>query len=123
MLDLESTSFVISPEAAKALPILVIIILNPIKLGDVTGNSLNTNGLFTVPLGLYFSNHQSYNNEDHAFEVLKTSQDYDALIQAWYCEKHKAPGTTTSNLDFPHCSAHCYNPGKIHPEYLITYDK
>jgi hypothetical protein len=38
-------------------------------------------------------------------------------------EKHKARGTTTSHLHFPHCPGEWYNHGKIHPEYSITYDK
>lgn len=77
----------------------------------------------TVPLGLSFGNHRSYDEEDHAFEVVKTTGDYDALIPAWYLEKHKARGTTTNHLHFPHCQQECYNHGKIHPEYSITYDK
>jgi hypothetical protein len=74
-------------------------------------------------LGVSFGNHHSYNEADHAFEVIKTSGDYDALIPAWYLEKHKARGTTTSHLHFPHCRTECYNHRKIHPEYSITYDK
>jgi len=74
-------------------------------------------------LGVSFGNHRSFDEDSHAFEVIKTSGDYDALIPAWYLEKHKARGTTTSHLHFPHCSQECYNHGKIHPEYSITYDK
>ena len=70
-----------------------------------------------------FGNDRSYDEEDHAFKVIKTSRDYDALIPAWYLQKHKARGTTTSHLHFPHCPDSCYNHGKIHPEYSITYDK
>jgi transposase InsO family protein len=79
--------------------------------------------LFTIPLGVSFGNHRSYDIEDHAFEVIKTTGDYDALIPAWYLEKHKARGTTTSHLHFPECPQKCYNHGKIHPEYSISYDK
>jgi hypothetical protein len=64
-----------------------------------------------------------YDEQDHAFEIIKTTGDYDALIPAWYLEKHKARGTTTSHLHFPDCQFECYNHGKIHPEYSITYDK
>jgi len=54
---------------------------------------------------------------------METSTDYDCLILSWYLEKHKAQGTTTSHLHFPHCDSHCYGHGKLHPEYSITYDK
>jgi hypothetical protein len=84
---------------------------------------LETEGLFTIALGVSCGNHRSYDQEDHAFEVAKTSKEYDALIPAWYLEKHKARGTTTSHLHFPHCQRQCYNHGKIHPEYSITYDR
>ena len=79
--------------------------------------------MFTIPSGLSFGNHHSYDEQDHAFEVMKTSLDYDCLIPAWYLEKHKARGTTTSHLHFPHCLNECYGHGKLHPEYSITYDK
>jgi hypothetical protein len=116
MLDLGSTSFVVSPEATKAFSIPVVDRLQPIKSGDVSGSNLKTENLFTVPLGISFGNHRSYIEEDHAFEVIKTSGDYNALIPAWYLEKHKARGTTTSYLQFPHCQPESYNHGKIHPE-------
>jgi hypothetical protein len=74
-------------------------------------------------LGVSFGNHHSYNEADYAFEVIMTSGDYDALIPASYLEKHKARGTTTSHLHFPHCRTECYIPRKILPEYSITYDK
>jgi len=123
MLDLGSTSFVISPEAAKAFVIPVIPRPRPVKTGDVSGSQIKTEDLFTVPLGVSFGNHRSFNEEDHAFEVIKTTGDYDALVPAWYLEKHKARGITTSHLHFPHCKQSCYNHGKIHPEYSITYDR
>jgi len=101
MLDLGSTSFVISPEAAKAFSIPVVRRLNQVKTGDVSGSRLETENLFTVPVGVSFGNHRTYDQQDHAFEVIKTTGDYDALIPAWYLEKHKARGTTTSHLHFP----------------------
>jgi len=122
-LDLGSTSFVISPDAAKAFSIPVIQRPKPIKSGDVLEISLKTENLFTIPLGILFGNNWSYNEEDDAFEAIKTSGDYNALIPAWYLEKHKARGTTKSHLHFPHCQSECYNHGKIHPEYSISYDK
>jgi len=123
MPGLGSTSFVISPEAAKAFSVPVVTRPRPAIAGDVSGSQWKTEGLFTVPLGVSFGNHRSYDEEDHAFEVIKTSGDYNALIPAWYLEKHKARGTTTSHLHFPHCPQKCYNDGKIHPEYSITYDR
>jgi len=123
MLDLGSTSFVISPEAAKAFSIPVVKRQKPVKTGDVSGSTLNLENLFTVPLGVSFGNHRTYDEQDHAFKVIKTTGDYDALIPARYLEKHKARGTTTSHLHFPECLSECYNHGKIHPEYTITYDK
>jgi hypothetical protein len=103
MLDLGSTSFVISPETVKAFSIRVVKRPWPIKSADVSSNNLKIQNLFTVPLRISFSIHRSYNEEDHAFEVIKTSGDYDALVSACYLEKHKARGTTTSHLHFPHC--------------------
>jgi len=54
---------------------------------------------------------------------MKTSSEYDALIPAWYLNKHKAQGITEGRLHFPMCSAECFGHRKIHPEYSITYDK
>jgi len=107
MLDLGSTSFVISPEAARAFLIPVVSRPKPAKAGDVSGSQLTTEGLFTVPLGVSFGNHRSFDDNDHAFEVIKTAADYDALIPAWYLEKHKARAITTSHLHFPHCPQTC----------------
>jgi len=101
MLDLGSTSFVISPEAAKAFSIPVVVRPRPLNAGDVSRSQLKMEGLFTVPLGGSFGNHRFYNEEDHAFEVIKTSGDYDALIPAWDLERHTAKGITTSHLHFP----------------------
>jgi len=123
MLDLGSTSFVISPEAAKAFSIPVVKREKPVRTGDVSGSTLKTENFFTIPLGVSFGNHRTYDEQDHAFEVIKTTEDYDAPIPAWYLEKHKARGTTTSHLHFPECPSKCYNHGKIHPEYTITYDR
>lgn len=117
--DLGSTSFVISPEAAKAFSIPVVRRPKPIKSGAVSGTNLKTENMFTVQFRISCGNHRFYNKEDHAFEVIKTSEDYDELIPAWYFEKHKARGTTTSHLYFPHCQSECYNHGKTHPEYSI----
>jgi len=61
MLDLGSTSFVISPEAAKAFAIPVVSRPQPVKTGDVSGSQIKTEGLFTVPLGVSFGNHRSFN--------------------------------------------------------------
>jgi hypothetical protein len=94
-----------------------------VRTGDVSGSQLKTENLFTIPLGLSFGNHRTYDEQDHAFEVINTTGDYDALIPAWYLEKHRARGTTTSHLHFPECQSECYIHGKIHPEYSITYDK
>jgi hypothetical protein len=123
MLDLESTSFVISPNAAKAFKIPVVKRTKKVKSNDVTGREIDTKGFFMVPLGLSFGNHRSYNTEDHAFEVMKTSSDYDCLIPVWYLEKHKTRGTTISHLHSPHCGTQCYGHDKLQPEYSITYDK
>jgi len=67
--------------------------------------------------------HRFSDEKDHAFEVMKTSQDYDASIPTWYLEKHTARGVTTIHLHFPHRGQKCYQQCKIHPEYSITYDK
>jgi len=67
--NLGSTSFVISPEAAKAFAIPVVKRLKHIRTRDVSGKEISTDGLFTVPLGLSFGNHRFFDEEDHAFEV------------------------------------------------------
>jgi hypothetical protein len=123
MLDLGSTSFVISPEATKAFRIPVVKRNVPTRTSDVGGKRINTEGLYTVPLGLSFGNHRTYDAEDHAFEVMKTSSQYDALIPAWYLDKHRAEGTTAGHLHFPHCKESCFGHDKLRPEYEISYDK
>jgi hypothetical protein len=57
MLDLESTSIVISPNAAKAFKIPVVRRTKKVRSNDVTGREITTEGLFTVPLRLSFGNH------------------------------------------------------------------
>jgi hypothetical protein len=121
MLDLGSTSFVISPEATKAFKIPVIKRSIAAKASDVGGSTITTEGLFTIPLGLSFGNHRTSDN-DQAFEGMKTSSEYDALIPAWYLNKHKAKGITEGRLHFPMYPDKCFGHGKIHPEYSITYD-
>jgi len=54
---------------------------------------------------------------------MKTSAEYDALIPAWYPNKHKAQGITEGKLHFPLCSEACFGHNKIHLEYTITYNK
>jgi len=54
---------------------------------------------------------------------MKTSDDYNCLIPTWHLEKHKARGTTTSHLHFPHCGSQYYGHKNIHPEYSVTYDR
>jgi hypothetical protein len=95
----------------------------PIKSNDVSGNNRKSEGLFTVLQAISFGDYRTYDEEDHDFEVVKTSGDYHALILPWYVEKHKAAGTTTSHLHLPHCPSECFSHGKIHPEFSITYDK
>jgi len=123
MLDLGSTSFVISPEATKAFKIPVVKRNLPVKTSDVGGSRIKTEGLYTVPLGLSFGNHRTFDEKDHAFEVMKTSSQYDALIPAWYLEKHKAEGTTAGHLHFPCCNDSCFGHQKMRPDYEISYDK
>jgi hypothetical protein len=116
ILDLRSTSFLISPNTAKAFKIPVVRRKKTVQANDVTRRKIVNMGLYTVPLGFSFGNHRSYNEEDHALEVIKTCDDYDCLILAWYREKHKARETTTSHLHLPHCGTQCYGHDKLHPE-------
>jgi hypothetical protein len=122
MLDLESTSFVTSPEAAKAFAIPVMKRRKPIQSKDILGKVIYTEGLITVQLCLFFGNHQFFDEKDYAFEVIITSAKSDPLIPAWYLDKHKASGTTTSHLHFSYCSTDCFKHGKVHPQYSYTYD-
>jgi len=123
MLDWGSTSFVLSAQVAKVFSIPVVQRLWLVKSGDVSANDLKTENVSTVHVGISFGNHRSHDEEDHAFEVIKTSGDYDALIPTWCLEKHQGKGTTTSHLHFPHCQPECFNHGKLHPEYSITYNE
>jgi hypothetical protein len=103
MLDVRSTSFVISPKSAKPFAILVVKRAWPVKSGDISTTDLNTDNLFMIPLVVTVGNHGLYNEEDYVFEVIKTFGDDDALLPARYLEKHKARGMTTSHLHCPHC--------------------
>jgi hypothetical protein len=123
MLDLGSTSFVISPEATNSFKIPVVKRNIPTKTSDVGGTKLKTEGLYSIPLSLSFGNHRTYDVKDHAFEVMKTSSQYDALIPAWYLEKHKADGTTAGHLHFPSCSKTCFGHNRLRPDYEISYYK
>jgi len=122
MLDFGSTSFVISPEASKVFQIPVVKHIRQQKTSDIGGRKIDTEGLYTIPLGLSFGNHRTYDVEDHAFEVLRTSSKYDALIPAWYLKKHRAEGTT-SQLHFPHYDGSCFGHHKVRPDYEISYDR
>jgi hypothetical protein len=102
ILHLGSTSFVISPNATKAFKIPVSI-TKRVQYKDLTGREIVMDGLYMIPLRLFFGNRHSCDPEYQAFEVMKTSDDYDCLMPAWYLEKHKARGTTTCHLHFPHC--------------------
>lgn len=80
MLDLCSTSFIMSPEAAKAFQVTVVKRNLPMKASDVRGRPIETEALFTIPSALCFENHRSLNGKDHVFEVMKTTNHHDALI-------------------------------------------
>jgi hypothetical protein len=82
MLDLGRTSFVMLLEAAKAFSIPVVKRTMMITSNDVSGNSIKTVGLFTVPLPISYCNHCSDDENDPAFEIIKTSGDYDTLLPA-----------------------------------------
>jgi len=123
MLDLGSTLFVISPEAANAIRIPVVKRSLPGTALQVGGRRIQTEELFTIPLGLSFGNHRTLEEQDHVFEVMKTSSAYDTLIPAWYLDKHKAQGITMGYLHCLHCSQECFEHGIIHPEYEIRFDK
>jgi hypothetical protein len=51
-----------------------------IKSEDVNGREIVTEELFTVPLGLSFGTDDSYDTEEHAIEVMKSSLVEDCLI-------------------------------------------
>lgn len=123
MLDLGSTSFNISPNPAKVFKVPVVRRRMKVQSKVVTGRVIVTEDIYTIPLGLSFGNHRSYDEEDYAFQGMKTRDDYDCVTAAWYVEKHKESGMTTSHKHFPHCSSCCYRHDKIHPEYSNTYDK
>jgi len=123
MLDLGSMSFIISTDATRAFSIRLGRRDKHLKPNDISRNNLKTEGLLTLGLAVTCPNHWSHDKEDHAFQVIQTSGDYNASISAWYLEKHKAIGRTTSHLHFPHCPPACYGYGKIPPEYSIPYNR
>jgi len=123
MLDFGSTSFVLSLEATKAFKIPVVKRKIPGKASDVGGRKIPTEGLFTVPLGLLFGNHRTFDEKDHAFELIKTTGDSNALIPAWYLNQHQASGITTGHLHFSNCGSKCFRHRLLHPKYEITYDR
>jgi len=108
MLDLESTSFIRSLKATNAFAIPVVKRTEQVNSVDVTRRDIETEELFMIPLELSFGNHRSYDEDNHAFEEMKTSGHHDTLIPAWYVEKHQAPGTMTTHLHFRHCPLECY---------------
>jgi hypothetical protein len=73
MWDIGSTSFVISPEAAKAFGVPVVKRTIPARASDVGGNRIITEGLFTIDLEGSSGNDTTSDEKDHAFEVMKTS--------------------------------------------------
>jgi len=93
------------------------------KASDVGGRKIPTEGLFTVPLGISFGNHWTFDAKDHMFEVMKTTANYDALIPAWYLQKPQAQGITMGHLYFPNCCPTCFGHGLLHPAYDNTYDE
>jgi len=105
----------------KAFQIPVVMRNSPAGTLDVTGTKITTDGLFTIRLGLSFCNPRSLNNIDHAFDIIKTFKDYDALIRAWYLTQHKASGITQGHLHFPYYGDECSGHPELHPEYMIEY--
>jgi hypothetical protein len=69
MLDLGSTSFVSSPEAAKVFSILLVKWEKLNKCHGISGTNLKNEGLVEVPLAISFGNHHSYNKSVHVLEV------------------------------------------------------
>jgi hypothetical protein len=121
--ELKSTSFVISPQAAKALKIPVGRRKIPARAWDVGERKTNTKGLLMTKLGLLCSNHRTVDNTDHNSKVLKPSSEYNALIPTWYLTKHKAHRISDCCLHSPLCSERSFGHGKMYPEYFITYGK
>jgi len=123
MLDLGSTSCVMSPEAAKAFRVPVVKRKLPTSASEVGGLQITTEGIFTIPLDSTFGNHRILDVEDYAFEVMKRTKDYNALIPAWYCNRHTAEGIMNGHVHFPHCGVECFGYGHMRPDYTITYNK
>lgn len=115
MLDLGSKSFIIPPEAAKAYQIAVVKITISARASNMGGTTINTEGLFTMHLGMSLANHRTYDNNIHAFEVMQTSPEYDAFTPAWYLNKHQTQGIMEGHMHFPFCSEKRFRHGKLHP--------
>jgi len=123
MVDLGSTSFVISPEAAKASQILGVKRTIPGKVSDIGGRRIPTEALLTIPSEFSFGNYRTLDAKDHEFEIMKSSSDYNAQIPSSYLNQHRAHRITTGRLYFPNCSLKCSGDGLIHLEFEITYNE
>jgi len=123
MLDLGSTSFVMSPEAAKGFWVPVVKRKLPMNASDVGGQIIETQELFMIPLALTFGNHRTLDIKDHVFEVMKTSKNYDTSIPAGYWCQQKTKRVTAGHLHYPDCGCERFGHGCIRQGYTITYDK
>jgi hypothetical protein len=84
MRDLGSTSFIISQPAAKCFGDPVVKRTITTGASDISSSRIITEGLFTIPLRLPFRNDRTPDDKDHAFEVMKTSSEYNTVIPAGY---------------------------------------
>jgi len=122
MLDPGIASFVRSPEAANPFRIPVGERIIEWTASDFRCQKIPTKGSLTVASSLYCGNHETLDEKDPAFGIMKKSSDYVVSIPAWYHNQHQAQGITTGHLYFPNCSSKCFRHGLLHPEYEITYD-
>jgi len=95
MLDPGYTSFIISPEAATVFKVRVVKGTTKVMSGDISGQEIITEGIYTKHRRITVANHRMYNLKDTSYRVIKTSPDYDDSMPAQFLEEQNPCVVTT----------------------------
>jgi len=109
--DLGSTSFVISPQAAKAFKVPVVKRIIPAKASD-SENQYYNRRLFTIPLGLSFGNIDF--GQISGVQVMKNLLNIRLIPDV--LDNHRAQGITEEDYTFQ-CDQKCFG----HERYSRIY--
>jgi len=109
MLDLESTTFVISQNFTKAFHITAGALV-------IRGWKIISVRIHTLSLALYRRNYWSHIMYCHLIDIITRSNDYTASLPGWYCNIFRATETATRHLHIPHCRNECFWHARIHWE-------